>query len=212
MIGLTYEEFLALKPCDPAATRVVELLGGAEKWSGVSVTAAEARAAGCTLSDLLWAFYGVARRRPDIERRLRLLLADYAAHVLHIYEEKEKSDAPRLAITAARQFARGEINDAALEGYRDAAHTAAEAESAAAFNLTGRRAAANAARAAADADADYTADHALDAVMRAGAVGADRVAAAYAAADAERAWQVDRLLQRLSDDEPEDWPLPARAS
>lgn len=35
--------------------------------------------------------------------------------------------------------------------------------------------------------------------------------AARAAWAAEQAWQFDRLIERLSDSEPEDWPLPARA-
>ena len=62
-----------------------------------------------------------------------------------------------------------------------------------------------------------------------GGIGADELAAARAAAelavratasvaawdaaadsDAEDAWQFDRLILWLSDDEPEDWPLPPR--
>jgi len=209
MIGLTYEEFLALEPCDPAETRVVELLGGVEKWRGVSVTAAEARVAGCTLFDLLWVVSEVAQQRPDIERRLRLLLADYAAHVLHFYEEKGKSNAPRLAITATRQFARGEINDVVLAGCSalvfEAATTAFYATGAAnyaahaayyAVRVVAREAAAYAAEAAVpDAEAAYP-----------------TLEAAANSRDAEQAWQFDRLIARLSDDEPEDWPLPARAS
>src|SRR3546814_9974895 len=50
----------------------------------------------------------------DVERRLRLWLADCAARVLHIYEKTEASAAPREAIIAARRFARGEIDAAAL--------------------------------------------------------------------------------------------------
>lgn len=78
----------------------------------------------------------VARTDADIERRLRLWLADCAAHVLHLYERTEASDAPRRAIIAARQFARGEIDSAASAASATASAAAWDAASAAAWSQT----------------------------------------------------------------------------
>ena len=183
-IGLTYAELKALKPCAESQKRVAKLLGGATVWNGRVVTADEARKAGCTFDDLAWAASSIARSNPDVERRLRLWLADCAACVLHIYEKTGGSLAPRAAIVASRQFARGEITDAA----RAAAGAAAWAAGWAAAGAAAWDAARDAARAAAG-DADGTAD-------------------GTAARAAEETWQFDRLIARLSDDEPEDWPLP----
>ncbi len=87
-------------------------------------TAAQAREAGVSFDHIVWAASAFARRDDDVERRLRLWLADCAAHVLHIYEKTETGDAPRKAIVAARQYARGEI-DSAAEGAAWAAARAA---------------------------------------------------------------------------------------
>ena len=144
-IGLTYAQLKDLSPCTDTLADVTKKLGGARKWGKLIITAGQARAAGCSFDNIVWAASAVARTNPDIERRLRLWMADCAARVLHVYEKTETSSAPREAIVAARRFARGEIT-----------------------------------------------------------------AAAWAAAwDAEEKWQFDRLIARLSDDEPEDWPLPA---
>jgi hypothetical protein len=125
-IGLTYEELKALKPCANDFAAVVAALGGAEAWNGKSIDAASARAAGVTLEQMVWVASAVARTDPDVKRRLRLWMADCAARVLHIYESTEKSDAPRKAIIAARQFARGGIGAAAWEAARAAAWEAAK--------------------------------------------------------------------------------------
>lgn len=155
MIALTYDEVKSLNPCSDSFSRVSRLLGGKTGWNGNRIDAESARKAGCTFDDLVWVASAIARKNADIERRLRLWMADCAARVLHIYEKTEKSDAPRKAITAARQFARGEINAAAWAAARDAARDAAWA----------------------------------------------------AAWDAEEAWQFDRLVLWLSDNEPDDWLL-----
>lgn len=104
MIGLTYDDVKSLKPCSDSFKRVSKLLGGAEGWNGNKIDAAKAREAGCTLDDIVWAASALARKDKDVERRLRLWMADCAAHVLHIYEKTEKSDAPRKAIIATRQM------------------------------------------------------------------------------------------------------------
>jgi len=94
----------------------------------------------------------------------RLLVADFAWHVLHIFEEKYPNDKrPRQAIDAARQYARGEIGDAALDAAGDAARAAAWD---AALDAAGD-AAWDAARAAAwDAARDAAWDAARDAENR----------------------------------------------
>ena len=170
---LTLQGLLALGPCAAASRRIIAALGGANGWTS-PVTAAQAREAGATFSDLIWVTAAVARTDTDVARRLRLWTADCAAYVLHIYERTGMSHAPRNAILAARRLARGEIGTDDLAAARDAAEAAAwvaaeAAAWAAAWNAAG--------------------------------------GAAWAA---EATWQFDRLVLWLSDDEPEDWPLPSR--
>ena len=198
MLALTYDEVKALEPCSESWGRVSKLLGGKAGWNGKRVDAAMARAAGCSFDDLVWVASAVARTDADVERRLRLWMADIAARVLHIYEKAETSAAPRNAIIAARAFARGEINSAARDAARDAAWAAARDAAWTAAGVAARAAAWAAAR---DAAWDAAGVAARDAA---------RAAAWDAAWDAEEAWQFDRLIERLSESEPEDWPLPER--
>ena len=200
---LTYDGLISLSPCADELKRVVRRLGGPEKWNGKQITAAQARDAGISFDSILWAASALARDDKDIDRRLRLWMADCAARVLHIYEKTETSTAPREAIIAARQYARGEI-EAAARAARAAARAAEAARAAARAAEAARDAARDAAEDAAWAAAE---DAARDAVR-------DARNAAWAAGDAawaaEERWQFDRLIARLSDDEPEDWPLPDR--
>lgn len=191
--GLTYKEFVALGVCAESKRRVPKLLGGAEGWGDRKITAAEARAAGCTMDDIAWAASLLSKNDADIARRLRLWAADCAAHVLHIYEAAEAEDAPRRAIIAARAYARGEIGAEELAAAQDAARRSAWRS----------RAAWRTVLAAAWAVAD-------GAIFAAAKDGADAAATAALAERAERAWQFDRLILWLSYNEPEDWPLPAR--
>lgn len=124
-LALTYDEVKALGPCPDRWVEVSRALGGKAGWNGKKIDAATARAAGITFDDLVWVASAVARADADVERRLRLWMADCAAHVLHIYERTESSTAPRKAIIAARAFARGEIDDAARAAARAAAWDAA---------------------------------------------------------------------------------------
>ena len=110
--SLTYAELKALQPCEDSLKRVAKLFGGARKWNGRKISASEARSAGATFDDIVWAASALTRKDKDVERRLRLWMADCAARVLHIYEKTGDSDAPRKAIVAARRFARGEIDEA----------------------------------------------------------------------------------------------------
>ena len=132
MIGLTYKEMMALHPCREQAKAVTKLLGGAKTWNGKKISAREAVKAGVSYSDLVWAASTQARNDKDVERRLRLWLADCAAHVLHIYEKDYPDDRrPRDAIAATRAYARGNITaaawGAAWAAARDAARGAARA-------------------------------------------------------------------------------------
>ncbi|WP_421859361.1 putative immunity protein [Oricola sp.] len=168
-------------------------MGGALR-GGAGISAAQAREAGCTFGEIACVACHIAQSDAEVQRRLRLWMADCAARVLHVFEETESSHAPRRAIEAARQFARGEIDDAASAAAGAAAGDAARA----AATVAARVAAKAAARAAAGAAA-------VDP-----ATGAARAASTWAARDAEREWQFDRLIAWMSDDEPEDWPLPER--
>ncbi len=192
------------------------------------ITAAEARDKGASLSDIEWVAASFALARKDIKRRYRLWLADCAAHVRHIYEQAETGDTPRLAIIAARQYVRGEIDAAARDAARlviwdtrDAGWLARRPSVSAAWDAAiaavgdgvrncAVRAAARVARDAAWAAARVAID-AGDAARVAIDAGDAAFAAAFDAAwDAEEKWQFDRLIAWLSNVEPTDWPLPVR--
>ena len=236
--ALSYTELKALDPCTDSLRRVAKLMGGATKWNGKRVNAADARKAGATFDDIVWAASAIARTNTDVDRRLRLWLADCAARVLHIYErEYPADDRVRNTIVASRQFARGEIGAAAWAAAgadaRDSAWAAAwDAAGAAAWDAAGttagaaaRAAAGTAARAAARAAAGTAARAAAWDAARAAAGAAARTAAGTAAWDAavaaaraaawdaaeaaEGAWQFDRLIEWLGDKEPDDYALPS---
>lgn len=199
--ALTYDELRALSPCSDSMERVTDLLGGARELNGKKVDAAEARAAGCTFGDIIWAASSLARKHGDIDRRLLLFMADCAARVVHIYEKVGTSEAPRTAIIACRQVARLETNEpraALLASTRDAAWRASLEVAGSAWGASEA--------AAGGSSAWYVAECASLAAAGDAAKGSVRWAAAVTA---ERAWQFDRLIARLSADEPEDWPLHA---
>lgn len=215
-IALTYEEVKALEPCPDAFEQATKLLGG-EGWGGREIDAAAAREAGCTLGDIVWVASALARKDADVRRRLQLWMADCAARVLHVYEQSEASGAPRKAIIAARQYARGEIDNTACTAASHAAWAAfGDAESAAwaAAWAPSMSAAKDASRAAVRSGwTDAASDVASDAAWAAGwaaASDAEWDAASDAARSAEEDWQFTHLIERLSDNEPEDWPLPKR--
>ena len=119
---------------------------------------------------------------------LRLLAADFAEHVLPIFEKQRPGDLrPREAIAAARAYARGEIGIGELREKRAAAAAADDAY-AAAYDAASAAAACAAAAAAYAAAYDAYADAAYAAAY-----------AAYAAAarSKERAWQAARIIEAL---------------
>ena len=131
---------------------------------------------------------------PDQERDFRLLACGYADRVLPIFEKTyPDDDRPRLAIEAAKQFANGEIDDAAWAAARDAARDAA-GDAAGAAGDDGD-AAMDAAWAARSAARDAAGAAARDAAWAARA-------AAWAAGDAARAaeqkTQEEMLIELLA--------------
>ncbi len=110
---ITLAALAKLGPCEDVLADVLKALPKRRR-----ITAAVAREAGISFDDIVWVAFAVAQTNKDVERRLRLWLADCAVHVLHIYEKTETSDAPREAIIAARRYARGEIDSAAWAAAR----------------------------------------------------------------------------------------------
>lgn len=217
--GLSYPDLAELKPCALDFKRVTRLMGGAKKWNGVKITAQQAREAGATFNDIVWVASIVAQTDKDVERRIRLWIADCAARVLHIYELDYPADArPRNAILAARQYARSEIEAAAMDTAGDTARVAARATAWAAARAAARAAGwATAWDTTWDTAGDTTWDTARSAARAAAEAAAGdptgaaaRAAAGDTARDTEKSWQFDRLIAWLSDPEPDDLLLPAR--
>ena len=198
-LTFTYDRVAALRPSADMLLAATEKLGGVAVWKARGFSFREMADAGIQFDDLVWLAMEASREDPGIERRVRLWGADCAAHVLPIFEREMPGDArPRQAIEAARGFARGTVSNAALAAARDATMDA---------TMDATRAAASDARAAARDAARAAAWVAARAAARAAAWVATR-AAASDAEDAEKAWQLDRLCCWLSEQEPEDWPLP----
>jgi hypothetical protein len=151
-------------------------------------------------ADTIWAL----RTVEDYDKEIRLMAADFAESVLHIFEEKYPEDKrPRKAINAARDFANGLITVEQLaaaawdawDATRDAAGAAWDAAGDAVWDAA--RAVWTTARAAAEAAARA-------AVRAAGAAGAARDAArdatwaaGAAAGDAELKKQKQILLKYI---------------
>ena len=203
-ISLTYAELKALKPRANLLKAKSAIFGPAKNRTA-SVTFQQLKDDGAKFHDIVWIALELSINNPDCKRRLGLWGTDCAARVLSIYEKHQTSAAPRNAIIASRQFARGEINaaerDAAMADARVAAQIAAAwvpawAPSRTAEIVAAWNAAWNAARAAARAAAWATARPA-------------EISSAWDAEGAvEKLWQFERLVDRMSDPEPEDWPLP----
>jgi hypothetical protein len=127
----------------------------------------------------------------DLERHRQLAIwaAVCAEHVLPLFEASHPlDDRPRRAIEAARAWAAGEISVGAARTAAYAAHAAArDATSAAA-----REAARATGHAVATA---HMADHALGPAWY--GVRAVRASAGVAAAERERAWQLEQLVPSI---------------
>lgn len=144
------------------------------------------------LDDALWCLRATTA---PCDKCARLLAADFAEHVLHLFENKfPGNDRPRRAIETARAFARGEATSEELRAAYGAAHAATNA----AYAVTNAaRPAAMAARGAASFAASDDAYAATYAASDAASFAAR--AAAHAAHDAvaEQQWQTKRFRQML---------------
>ncbi len=160
----------------------------------------------CGLQDALWCL--MCTQQPDeTERLARLLAADFAEHVLPIFEKQcPRDERPRKAIEAARLYAEGRIGAAARAAAGDAARATAWATAraaagdaawaaawAAAGDAAGDAAWAAARAAARDAAGDAARDAAGDAAR-----ATARATAWAAAGDAEQEWQLNRFKEVLS--------------
>jgi hypothetical protein len=113
------------------------------------------------------------------DRTARLFAADCAERALPIFERAYPGDdRPRKAIAAARAYARGEIDSAALSAVWSAAVSAAVS--------------------AADSAVWSAAESAVWSAALSAVVSAARSAAVSAADSAGRAWQTDRLFAYLA--------------
>ena len=141
----------------------------------------------------------------ETERLMRLWMADCAARVLPIFEGKNESLAPRKAIIAARQYARGEIDSHAMEAASSAAYHDCYNGDSWSCDF------------AAHAATMVSAEHMTQAVQDVSMTIADVMASHIVPEregdewseiyNAERQWQFDRLIMWLSGDEPEVLPL-----
>jgi hypothetical protein len=127
----------------------------------------------------------------DLERHRQLAIwaADCAEHVLALFETIcPLDDRPRHAIETARAWAAGEVSVGAARTAAFAAHAAAGA----ATDVAAREAARAAGHAVATA---HMADHSLGPAWY--GVRAVRASAGVAAAERERAWQLNQLLPSI---------------
>jgi hypothetical protein len=122
-IGLTYAALARLRPCEERELAAVASIGS--HWRK-TITAAEAAAKGVPLKDLIWVASALSKNDKDIERRLRLWMADCAAHVLPLFTTKFPDDKRvENTIIAARHFARCPTEAAAWSAAWSAARSAA---------------------------------------------------------------------------------------
>ena len=128
----------------------------------------------------------MSEREDLTEQEQRLIAADFAEHVLPLFEAQyPDDDRPRKAIEAARAFARGEMTKEQLASAEAGARAAATEALAEALKALSSQAAADSAESAADCALKRYA-------MNASSVGASS-AAMDAGYDAERAWQQERI-------------------
>jgi hypothetical protein len=159
------------------------------------------RDAGASFSQIIWVLSSLAPADGEIRRRLRLWSADCVARVLDLFERVHPHDARvRAVIIAARQYARAEIDNmerqsAGVRAAEDLARRDTAGLVAAAATFLAR-------------ERDSWADNV--------AAGYARSAASVSSLDPVDAtgmeWQFQRLVDRMSAAEPDDWPLPVAYS
>ena len=181
-LALTIEAVKKHGPCSDDFNRVAKLLPKRRK-----ITAAQARKYGCSYNDIIWIANEIARNSDEIKRRLTAYLNDNAKAVLHIFERAAPDDSRvRDCIQATDDFLAGKISEG---DWREAAW------------------AAWAARAARDA---WTALDEWDARDAWNAWDAGDAWYARAARAAFYAWQFDRLIYWLTEENPKPLPMPKK--
>lgn len=152
------------------------------------------------LADALWALRAVPEKQAATRDKIaHLLAADYAAHVLHVFESRFPTDTrPRDCIVAARLFARGKVTRRELAVAGAAAEDAAwEAKSVFAPHT--------------ETPASMAAAAAMSTVWGCYALNGDMTVTFYASAGVEREWQAARFVKYLrSSTLPRPIPLPRR--
>lgn len=161
---------------------------GATSWS-----VSDARAAGCSLEDVLWVMEHLKGQGCGLDRRYHLWGADCAAHVLPIFEAAHPGDwRPRNAIDAVREFAAGRIGRKSLSAFQRQAWRAA---CAALLSMS-----------AGDASASWAAGLSPIWAAEWAARAAKRAAGTVDAWHEEREWQFERLCAWMSEEPPTPWP------
>ena len=196
-LTVTLSQLKDLRPCRKRLKVIAPMFGEQ------GMTARQAVRCGVTLSDLIWVATKVAKTNRCVERRLRMCAADWAADVLHIYERDDTATlAPRKAINAARAYANGQIDEAARAAAESAAWSAA-------LDATNRPAEDGTRSAATSAAAVVTLSvTTMPGAMTAVAAAAWAAIALTVTVTTEEDWQLQRLAEWLSPDEPEPVVLP----
>jgi len=207
MLYTTFKLARDANACTTSYRQFARHVGGVRKYGPDSPIPLTDILEACGFDDALWALR--CATEPELAEILsRHLAADFAEHVLHIFEDKYPGDdSPRKAIQAARLYADGDITAAARAAAGDAAGAAAWAAAGAATGdaaWAAARAAAWAAAGAATGDAAFAAARAAARAAAGDATGDAAFAAARAAARdaawaAEREWQTKRFLEVLRD-------------
>ena len=95
------------KACQPSIYKMAKYLGGIKKYGENTPIPLSLVLKVCGLRDAIWALQITIQ---PVDKEARLFAADCAEHVLPLFETLYPNDnRPRLAITAARQYANGEI-------------------------------------------------------------------------------------------------------
>ena len=92
IIGLTYDELIALSPCVERCEDSSSASWREEKWNGKKISATQAQRAGIKYDDLRWVALARAKNDPIVARRVRLWIADCAERVLPLFEQKYPND------------------------------------------------------------------------------------------------------------------------
>lgn len=193
--ALTYDDVKNMYWPEDEFDRIVRKLGGKRRWKSNPVGFSDMALAGVhpyDISRIAECYKG------DAGYRCRQLLwrADCAAHSLHIFLKAFPSEkSPVEAIKAARAFARGTIGPDAFRVAQNAAYTTRNCipQDTAAWHA---------------ATASTCSESSIYAVIATGNTVAGVVQYCDNAVFSKEArWQVDRLIARMSENEPEDWPL-----